>query len=87
MPTDDDIEAICQERLRQPGRYDGPGERGDGLVWSELHRLLVRPQKLAQPLRRSVNPISGGGRLNGWRLAAKRRMGPFVIVVPDPSFR
>lgn len=37
MPTDDDIEAIYQERLQQPGRYDGPSEWGDGLVWSELH--------------------------------------------------
>lgn len=37
MPTDDDIEAIYQERLQQPGRYDGPNEWGDGLVWSELH--------------------------------------------------
>ena len=37
MPTDDDIEAIYQEKLQLPGRYDGPNEWGDGLVWSELH--------------------------------------------------
>lgn len=37
MPAGDEIGATYQEGLQQPGRYDGPGERGDGLVWSEPH--------------------------------------------------